>query len=132
MESFKVNKTLILIIVLLGVAPVAIFKNILFLLVLAVYLLVVYINWDRIKKTIHQPIALYIFHCLMSQLLYNKFFAATQGETFRFFISFMASALVLIFPFILVFRLNNLIFDIFKPKEKRYAKLICTQHLTRT
>jgi hypothetical protein len=132
MEFIKENKYNILLVILLGVVPVVFFKSILFLTVLAVYLLIVYINRHRIKKSIYQLIALYVFHCLMLQLLYNKFFAATQGETFRFFISFMASSLVLIFPFILIFRLNNLFFDIFKPKEKRYAKLICTQHLTRT
>ena len=132
MQLLKEPKSYLIIIIMLGVVPAIYFKNVLFLTVMAVYMLLAFINWWRVKKSIYQFVLLYVLHCLLLQLLYNELFAATAGETFKFFISFIASALVLIFPFILFFRLNNLLFDIFKPKEKRYAKLICTQHLTRT
>ncbi len=129
MQLIKENIKTILI---LGIIPVLFFKNVLFLFVLAFYMLIAYINRDSIRQIRYQIIILYILHCIMLQLAYNKFFMATENEMYRFFLSFIASTIVAIVPFIVIFGFNRLFFDIFTPKEKQYAKLNCTQHLTRT
>lgn len=129
MQLLKENRNTIL---LLAIAPVLFFKNFLFLFVLAIYLLIAYINRERLKKIRHQIIILYILHCLMLQLADSKFFMATENETYRFFLSFIASTIVAIIPFAVIFNFSKACFEIITPKEKKYAKLICTQHLTRT
>ncbi len=132
MQSLKEYKNYIIILIVLGLGTIFYFKNALFLTILALYTLIAYLNRRKIEKSIYLFIFLYVFHCFMLLLLYRDFFAANADGIFRFFLSFIASTLLMIIPFIMIFRMENIILDVFRPKEKVHAKLICTQHLTRT
>jgi hypothetical protein len=132
MQLLKEYKNHIKITILLGAIPVLYFGNVLFLTVLTMYLLLILFTWRKIHKSLILFAVLYVIHCLLLQLSYKEFVVFVKDETVRFFLCFTITTMAMTPPVLYFFRANGIRFNIFLSKQKKYAKLICTQHLTRT